>query len=57
MKNLETKITKLDNGYLLKVIDLDSDGRIPISKYIAKDASEIRNLLLTIYKDKNHDNK
>ena len=47
--NKEVKITAMDNGYLLKVIDLDSDGRVPIAKYVAKDFMEIKVLLQTIF--------
>lgn len=45
----EVKITKLDNGYVLKVIDLDGDGRVPIEKYVAEDVEKISNLLKKIY--------
>lgn len=45
----EVKIVKLDNGYLLKVIDLDGDGRVPIAKYVAKNVDEIQSLLKEIY--------
>ena len=51
----EVKITKLDNRFLLKVIDLSSDRRAPIKKLVATDTQEIEILLDNIYNQPNHE--
>lgn len=45
----EVKIKKLDNGFLLTVIDLEGDSRVPLYKYVAKDYDEITKLLKDIF--------
>lgn len=46
----ELKITKLDNGFLIKVVDLEADRRVPVAKYVALTLEDLTAIIQMIYK-------
>jgi len=46
----EVKITKMDNGFLIKVIDLEADRRVPEAKYVATSIEDLTAIISMIYK-------
>lgn len=51
MKKYDVKIKKLDNGFVLDLVDTVGDSRVPVMKYVARDTVEIKELLDSIFKE------